>query len=429
MSYVPPSRLLTLTMLGFALTTIAGTLEPAVLGHKVIQFVADGERNTALGRITFVGLIVAIVVQPIVGALSDRTRSRWGRRLPYIAAGACLAIVSLYLLALASSFGSVIGMLLLVQCAIGMMQAPWQALIPDLVPDQQRGRASGLKAVFEILASLVSRYAAGQFVGRYAAWGVNAILAAVSLPVMVLIVAFAVTARGMREEPSNLDLFSQRSLRDAVKDTFVIDFRAHPAFVWWFANRFFFWCAFIATTAFLLFFLIDGLGLTADEAQRQMGQLAVPLSVAPLLVLIPASWLADHIGRKPLVITSGLLAAAGVLILLITHTPNTIVIGVLVVGVGAGIFITANWALITDIVPRGETARYLGIATIASASGSAVARLVGGSLIDSINKTTGSLSAGYYALFGIAALFFVISAFVAIHISPPRINTSTLPQD
>src|SRR5512145_1207872 len=87
-------RLMAITILGFALTMISSTLEPAVLGHKVIELVPEG-RNTALGFTTFAGLLVAILVQPLVGGLSDRTRSRWGRRLRYITVGDVLAIACL----------------------------------------------------------------------------------------------------------------------------------------------------------------------------------------------------------------------------------------------------------------------------------------------------------------------------------------------
>src|SRR4030065_1737716 len=74
-------RLLGVTILGFALTLVSNTLEPAVLGRKVIELVPEGP-NTALGLTTFAGLIGAVLVQPIVGGFSDRPRSRRGRGAP-----------------------------------------------------------------------------------------------------------------------------------------------------------------------------------------------------------------------------------------------------------------------------------------------------------------------------------------------------------
>ena len=79
MSPVSFWRLIALTTLGFALTLTTNTLEPAVLSHKVLQLAPDNP-NRALGLTTFAGLLVAGLAQPLVGVLSDHTRSRWGRR-------------------------------------------------------------------------------------------------------------------------------------------------------------------------------------------------------------------------------------------------------------------------------------------------------------------------------------------------------------
>ena len=84
------------------------------------------------------------------------------------------------------------------------------------------------------------------------------------------------------------------------------------------------------------------------------------------------------------------------------------------VGMGIGAFLTASWALATDIVPRNEAARYLGIANMATCIGSGLARLLGGVLIDPINRALGSSSSGYFLLFALAALSFLASALIII---------------
>jgi endonuclease-3 len=73
--------------LAFALGFVTNTLEPAVLGHRTLEL-APQLKNTAFGLLTFLGILVAIAWQPVVGDLSDRTKSRWGRRLPYFVGGA-----------------------------------------------------------------------------------------------------------------------------------------------------------------------------------------------------------------------------------------------------------------------------------------------------------------------------------------------------
>ena len=85
-----------------------------------------------------------------------------------------------------------------------------------------------------------------------------------------------------------------------------------------------------------------------------------------------------------------------------------------IIGMAIGAFITVSWALATDIVPGAEAARYLGIANIATCIGSGVARLLGGVLIDPINKALGSSSSGYQLLFALATLCFLVSSLVII---------------
>src|SRR5690606_16653667 len=151
---------LALTALGFALTLTTNTLEPAVLSHRVLAL-APGLPNTTLGLITFGGLVAASVAQPLVGVLSDRTRSRWGRRLPYLVGGRLLAGPCLYAIGQAPTLGQVVAGVLLLQLAAGAVQGPWQALVPDMVPEGQRGRAAGLKAMLDIVALVVGRQTAG----------------------------------------------------------------------------------------------------------------------------------------------------------------------------------------------------------------------------------------------------------------------------
>src|SRR3990172_4855605 len=397
-------RLLGVTILGFALTLVSNTLEPAVLGRKVIELVPEG-RNTALGLTTFAGLIVAILVQPIVGVFSDRTRSRWGRRLPYMAAGTAMVIACLFLIAGAPVFAVVVVGLLLIQLSSNIVQGPWQALIPDKVPDSQRGQASGLKAMLDILAFVAGRVVAGQLVGRFVEWGQAAVYAAVAVPSVVYIIALAVTAW---------------SVGEGLRATFSVDFRAHPAFGWWFANRTLFWAGFLALNTFLLFYLIDVVGMSEGGAQKFIGILSTILRVALVLVSLPSGWLSDRIGRKPLVVFAGLLAAIGTGVLLSVRSEALLTVAGLIIGAAVGTFLAANWALVTDIVPREEAARYLGVANIATAGGSAIARFLGGALIDSLNRATGTLNVGYLTVFGLALAFFILSAIVILSMPTPR---------
>jgi MFS-type transporter involved in bile tolerance (Atg22 family) len=215
--------------------------------------------------------------------------------------------------------------------------------------------------------------------------------------------------------------------------------RSNKPFLLWFVNRTLFWGGFIAVNSFLINYCVDVLGMSRGGAQEFYGNLKMLLGGALIILALTAGWLSDKFGRKPVMITSGLVAFAGALILVFAKslTPNiaafvqmvgapdnvwllffkektTVIIAGVIIGMGIGAFLSASWALATDIVPREEAARYLGIANIATCLGSGIARLLGGVLIDPINKALGSNSSGYQLLYVLVTIFFLFSALVIL---------------
>jgi MFS family permease len=236
----------------------------------------------------------------------------------------------------------------------------------------------------------------------------------VTVPVAVFAIALLVTAIWAREGASQVAQPAERSAGEALKKAFAVDFRAHPAFGWWFANRLLFWAAFILLNTFLLTYAIDVLVMAEAEAQKFVGSLSTILGAALVVVTLPSGWLADRVGRKPIVMVAGVVAGLGAIFLLSVRDTTLITIAAAIVGLGIGAFLSANWALVADIVPRDEAARYLGIANIATAGGSGLARLLGGALIDPLNQVLGSTSAGYLIVYGLAAAFFLASTLVIL---------------
>jgi len=419
MKRISLGRVLSVTALSFALAVSWNTLEPSLLGRKVLELVPDG-RNTALGLATFLGLAIACLVQPIVGVLSDRTRSRWGRRTPFIVVGTLGTIASLSLIALATSFWQVLLGLALIQIASNTAQGPWQALMPDRVPSEQRGVASGVKAALDIAGFMVGRLAAGYLISHHAEVGMRAVLWTISVPTLIWLVCLLATLP-MSRGRTVLVAPPRRSLREALAQAFAVDLKTYPAFGRWFVNRALFWGAFIAVNTFLLFYLMDVIGLTEAEGQRFVGQLSALLGVALVAATIPSGYLADRFGRRPLLVAAGLMAAVGTsLLLAVRSLPALAACGVLI-GVGIGVFLSANWAWVTDIVPPAEAARYLGVANVATAAGSGASRLLGGAVIDRVNSLFSSGTAGYLLVYALAATAFLLSIATVL---PRRIELS-----
>jgi Na+/melibiose symporter-like transporter len=291
------------------------------------------------------------------------------------------------------------------------------------VPESQRGTASSLKATLDILATisaaLVTMFLFGPWGQNHL--GNNVVYVAAAVPSIVFIIFVTLTVIWAREQPgATNEAVASRSIGEALKNAFYVDFHETPIFGWWFANRILFWGSFIAINTFLVNYLIDVIRMSQVDANAFYSQLKYILGGALVLVALLSGWLTDRFGRKPLMIVAGGIAFAGALLLLFVREKPLLALAGAIVGMGIGAFLTASWALATDIVPGKEAARYLGIANIATCIGSGVARLLGGVLIDPINKALGSSSSGYFLLFALATLCFLVSALVIIPLPNKR---------
>ena len=132
-------------VLGFALSAVSNAMHAIILPIRIRDFFGPLQQSTYLGLITFAGLIIAILIQPVAGAISDRSGFRWGRRKPFILIG--IVAGTLFLLGIGSVaiYLEVFILWCLAQASLNVAHGPFQAFIPDLAPPDKRGLASGVK--------------------------------------------------------------------------------------------------------------------------------------------------------------------------------------------------------------------------------------------------------------------------------------------
>ncbi len=115
-------------------------------------------RDAAPGTLALVvgpGLLTALIANPLFGYLSDRTRLGWGRRKPYIIGGTLVNIVGIGMMAFAPNIAVLIVGLVVTQLANNAAAAPFHALLPDLVPESQRGKASGYMGLGQMIGTIL----------------------------------------------------------------------------------------------------------------------------------------------------------------------------------------------------------------------------------------------------------------------------------
>jgi Na+/melibiose symporter-like transporter len=440
-----------------------------LMPYLVAGFVSGEVMNTALGALRTAGLVIAMLVQPAMGLLSDRCASRFGRRRPFIFVGVLLDLVFLAAIGWASSYWALLAAILLFQASSNVSHGPLQALIPDLVPEAQRGRSSAVKAIMELLPLILIAFTVAPLVG---AGRVDAaiIATAVALLATMLLTVFLVRETPLAQAPAEplgppllrvagvlagivlgaaiglagggligglaglgawlaAGAETGRAFGFGVGGLVAMalavvagvwagagaalgqDARRHASFTWWVVNRLLFLAAVTSVQGFAPYFLMYAFRISREAAADLTGRLMLVVGLCTLLSALPGGWLADRFGRRRLVALSGLVAAGGAGLLLLTiWAPNLALIYLAgcVIGLATGLFVTVNWALGTQLAPRAEAGRYLGVSNLAGAGAGMIGAGIGGPLADTLNAIRPGL--GYFAIFICYAALFALSA-------------------
>jgi Na+/melibiose symporter-like transporter len=404
-----------ITILGFAITALWQSLHSIILPLRLLDFVAESQKNTYLGLLTLSGLFLAMFVQPLAGSVSDRSSFRWGRRRPYILLGGVITLLFIPGIGLAGSYAAIFIVYCLLQIASNIAQGPYQAFIPEMVPPHKHGLASGVKGLLEITGGVALVYLASIFMDRYSSGGGSHLLWLVlGILAAVFLIALAATVLLVRESPPGT--VQPRTPRlETLSLIFKKDLWANSDFVWFLASRLLVFMAFTTIQQFGLYYFKDVL-MVKDPAEAT-ARFTVVAVAGMLAVVWPAGYLSDRIGRKLLTALAGLLGAAGIAVIALSQEYGTILWAAGVIGIAMGIFNSTNWALATDFAPKAEEARYLGVANMATAGGAVLARVIGPG-IDFFNSRN-PLS-GYTFMLLVCLAYFLLGSLLVLKIRRRR---------
>jgi MFS family permease len=350
---------------------------------------------------------------------------------------------------LAGSFWWLMGLYFLLQVSENSAQGPYQGLLPDVVPEAERSTASGFVGAGNLTGLLLGTVVVGTFLTQKPPDFTGALI---SMVVVLLIATVVVTT----VVPDRARPFGEGgiNLREVTVGTFMIDRRKHRDFLWLMASRLLILVAIAGLQSFAFFFFKDVFYRGSDAAMEAAANgatrdLLAVILVFALLSTLPAARVSHRVGRRPLIVLSGILGAIGTVGIILSpyavlpgamlqpvaealHVApglaQSLYFGILI-GIASGTFLAVDWAFLMDVIPADEAGRFLGFSNIATAGSGIVARFIGGPVIDIGNRQSDLLGqpAGYPVVFAIYIVFFVLGTVAIFKVRETRRRGAAAP--
>lgn len=415
-----------------------------------------GNVEIARGIMSGIGLVIAMFVQPLAGAISDRSGHPMGRRRPFMIAGTLGVLVALAITALAGNWWILLVGYVFLQLTDNISQGSYQGLMPDVVPEEKRGRASAALAISQLVGTLAGAVVPGILQGLMGeVFGSQITLLLVGIVFVISISLTIIFVKEKQYHPTE-----KMSAWEAGVSMFK-GVQHYPDFIWLMISRFVFLTAPASVSLFVKTFLEGtsdpkspkfGLSFVRPTLDNSTGlltpQAGFTLSIILGLVVItaavaayPFSILSDKIGRKNTIFVATAVGMIGALGLLIPHfiitsaadtarslssfeaqqaqmdTVRTTAIVLCIVfgsfiGTSWGAFMSVDWAFATDLIPLSEAGRFMGLSNLATAGCQAVAAFIGGFIVDS--------ALGFTGLFLTVALYYILSAGLLTRVQEKR---------
>jgi MFS family permease len=363
------------------------------LALKVNALVGTEQAANSLSLVAGVAGLLAMVANPFFGRLSDRTRSGWGMRRPWIVAGLLGGSLGVLVVALAPTIPVVLVGWCIAQVCLNALLAALVAVLPDQVPPTQRGSVSGVLGVCVPIASVAGTFLVKLFTGN--------VLAMFMVPCAVggfFILLFAATLNDRRLATADKPAWSLRE----VADTFYVNPRKAPDFAWAFVSRFLFVLAYAFLVTYQTYYLLEKLGSAEDDVPGQVFLGTLVQSTVVVAASLIGGRMSDRTGRrKAFVLAASTVYGVAMFAIALASDFNGFLVGMALGGLGFGVYVAVDLALVADVLPDPATAaKDLGVFNIAGALPFSLAPAIAPAVLAIADGGYGVL----YAVAGVSAI-------------------------
>ena len=413
-SALSTQHLVSLNLFWFANAVHWGALLSIVVPSQVERLFGNKELNFPL--VVVGGTVAAVIVHPLAGALSDRTTARLGRRRPWLLWATIPNLLGLALMAVAPTLPLLALAYLIVQVANNAANAPWAAIIADLVPPQQRGAASGWSGLLGVCGTVVGSLLGGLLVNKdrpLAEYRAQLLL----MYGLIAAVQLAVVLISVWRVPETPIATARPFGRADIARTYWVSPSAGRDFFWVCLTRFLMQQGIFGVFFFLQYYFEDVLNLPGE---RTMGTRFLPLvMIAAMTTVYFAGSLSDRHGRKPLVYLSGAMMSVVCFAFILLQTPAAVPVCALCFGVGYGAYTSVDWALVCDVLPDDEEyGRDMGIWSIAGILPQILGIVLGGITLAYFKSFPNHL--GYTLLFVLTLVWFTLGTALVTRVKKVR---------
>ncbi|MBA7933739.1 MAG: MFS transporter [Klebsiella huaxiensis] len=373
-----------------------------LLPNHVAQIDPANKANN-LAIVMTSALLFTIFAQPIAGALSDRCRSTWGRRSPFIVGGALIGGLAIFGISMTTTIAGIAVFWLMAAVSLNCMNGPLATVIADRFLPENRGIASGFVGAGSTAGGTVGIILAG-----YLAWNLQLGYLVFALAIAACCVAFVLINR----EPSTRNMEVEPFRWGSFFKNFWVSPRKYPDFGWAFFGRFAMYLGYQGVVTYQLYILQDFIGLSVEESNYAIGTISVITLVTLLFSGLVSGVLSDKLQRRKIfVFLSTLLMAAGLCVPLFMPTLTGMYIYAAIMGLGYGAYTSIDMALMTQVLPGGgkQAGKDMGILTIATVLPQSFSPILSAWLLATFNND-------YSSLFIAAIVFVFASSFFVLPI-------------
>lgn len=373
----------------FCWTTATAYMVP----NALLKMVDDSVKNSRLGLMASLANLLLLFLTPLFGVVSDNSTSRFGRRRPfYLPAAAAMSVLLLMVLG-CRRYLFLLALLVMMHGALALW-FPNRALIRDIVPLERRGRISALGNITNTLGIMLAHAVASRLIGTHRM--TLALIAGSATFLANLWVALKIREKALENAP--------RQAVTSWKEIFLPKLEKGSGLVWLAAGNLLTYMGVVAMTCFLLYFIKDQ--IDAKNFNATFGKTVLIAMGTAVPSSIGAGFVADRFGRRRILLVACLLQlACQVNFLLAPRGFSTLYLSGFLFGLGNGAYLSLYWTLVSDMIPKDEAGKYIGVMQYTMVIPWVVTPITLGRIVDNFGAASGR---GYNILFSVIIVFFIV---------------------